>query len=88
VGFELWVVNSGSIFSNLVITDSVEEAKAFAEKTFSSTFVEAEKAAKKELDEKNKPAETKEEDSVVDAKVEEDADSEPEDIDSESKEEL
>ena len=86
VGFELWIVNSGSIFSNLIITDSVEEAKAFAEKTFSSTFVEAEKAAKKALDEKNKPADTTGEDSV-DAKVEE-ADSEPEDLDAESKEEL
>jgi len=55
VGFELWVVNSGSIFSNLLITDSVEEAQRVAEKTFSSDFLEKEKEAKKQFDEKNKP---------------------------------
>lgn len=56
VGFELWVVNSGSIFSNLIITDSEQEAMDFAEKTF-KPFVEKEKEAKKLYDEKNKPAE-------------------------------
>jgi len=56
VGFELWVVNSGSIFSQVLITDSFDEAKAVADKTF-TPFVEAEKEAKKAFDEKNKPAE-------------------------------
>ena len=56
VGFELWVVNSGSIFSQVLITDSLDEAKAVADKTF-TPFVEAEKEAKKAFDEKNKPAE-------------------------------
>lgn len=79
VGFELWVVNSGSIFSNLIITDSVEEAKALADKTFSPEFIEAEKAAKKTFDEKNKPADApKEEEKKEEA--------EPEDLD--EKEEL
>lgn len=47
VGFELWVVNSGSIYSNILITDSVEEAKADADRILSEDLVEAEKAAKK-----------------------------------------
>lgn len=55
VGFELWVVNSGSIFSNIIITDSVEEAKAHAEKHFSQAIRDAEKDSKKVYDEKNKP---------------------------------
>jgi len=54
VGFELWVVNSGSIFSNLIITDSEEEAATLAAKTF-TPFIEKEKDAKKALDEKSKP---------------------------------
>jgi len=84
VGFELWIVNSGSIFSNLIVTDSVEEAKALADKTFTTAFIEAEKTAKKEFDEKNKPADAAP--PADDAKVEEDI---PEDIDSEEeKEEL
>jgi len=33
VGFELWQVKSGSIFDNILITDDLEEAKKFAEKT-------------------------------------------------------
>jgi calreticulin len=56
VGFELWVVNSGSIFSNIIITDSVEEADKLAKETF-HPFVEPEKDAKKAFDEKNKPKE-------------------------------
>lgn len=34
VGFELWVVNKGSIFDNILVTDDAEYAKAMAEKTF------------------------------------------------------
>lgn len=33
VGFELWQVKSGTIFDNIIITDSVAEASKFAEKT-------------------------------------------------------
>merc|ERR1712179_436628 len=33
VGFELWQVKSGTIFDDIIITDSLEEAKAFAEET-------------------------------------------------------
>lgn len=34
VGFELWQVKSGTIFDDIIITDSLEEANKFAEETF------------------------------------------------------
>jgi len=96
VGFELWVVNSGSIISNILITDSVEEAKAHADKTFTPAFIEAEKAAKKAWDEKNKPAETPkadedakgDDDNVAEDLDDDETSGDDEDDDAEEKEEL
>jgi len=34
VGFELWQVKSGTIFDDIIVTDSFKEAKEYAEKTF------------------------------------------------------
>jgi calreticulin len=34
VGFELWQVKAGTIFDDILVTDSLEEAKAYAEETF------------------------------------------------------
>jgi len=34
VGFELWQVSAGTIFDDIIVTDSVEEAQAFAEETY------------------------------------------------------
>jgi len=34
VGFELWQVTSGTIFDDIIVTDSLEEAQKFAEETF------------------------------------------------------
>lgn len=34
IGFELWQVTSGTVFDDIIVTDSIEEAKAYAEKTF------------------------------------------------------
>jgi len=34
VGFELWQVKSGTIFDDIIITDSLDEAKKFAEENF------------------------------------------------------
>lgn len=34
VGFELWQVKSGTIFDDIIITDSLEEAQKFGEETF------------------------------------------------------
>merc|ERR1719158_2785795 len=49
VGFELWIVNKGTIFDNIIVTDSVDEAKAHAAKHFDA-IVDAEKKAKEDLD--------------------------------------
>lgn len=35
VGFELWQVTAGTVFDDIIVTDSLEEAKAYAEKTYS-----------------------------------------------------
>lgn len=51
VGFELWTVNKGSIFDNILVTDSFEYAKAVAEKVW-KPFVQKEKNLKKEMDKK------------------------------------
>lgn len=34
VGFELWQVTSGTVFDDIIITDSLEEAQEFAKETF------------------------------------------------------
>lgn len=54
VGFELWQVKAGTIFDDIIITDSLEEANAFAAKTWAKKHgpekeaFEAEEAAKAE----------------------------------------
>jgi len=52
VGFELWTVNKGSLFDNILITDSFEHAKSVAEKVW-KPWVEKEKELKKEQDKKD-----------------------------------
>lgn len=44
IGFELWQVKSGTIFDDIIVTDSLDEAKAFAQETFY-----AKKEAEKEM---------------------------------------
>jgi len=34
IGFELWQVKSGTLFDDILVTDSLEEAKEYADKTF------------------------------------------------------
>merc|ERR1719445_1831991 len=34
IGFELWQVKSGTIFDDIIVTDSLEEAQKFGEETF------------------------------------------------------
>ena len=34
VGFELWQVKTGTVFDDIIITDSIEEAEAYAKETF------------------------------------------------------
>mmetsp|Transcript_7951 Transcript_7951/g.10433 ORF Transcript_7951/g.10433 Transcript_7951/m.10433 type:complete len:410 (-) Transcript_7951:266-1495(-) len=44
VGFELWQVKTGTLFDDIIVTDSLEEAQAFAKETF-----EAKKDAEKAM---------------------------------------
>ncbi|WIA17175.1 hypothetical protein OEZ85_014058 [Tetradesmus obliquus] len=57
VGFELWQVKSGTIFDNILVTNSLEEAKKFAEDTWGKT-----KDGEKEMHDKIKEEKKKEED--------------------------
>lgn len=57
IGFELWQVKSGTIFDNIIVTDSIEEAKAFADATYGKT-IDAEKAMFEKIEEE-KAAEAK-----------------------------
>merc|ERR1719491_1708808 len=34
VGFEIWQVKTGTIFDDIIVTDSLEEAEEYAQKTF------------------------------------------------------
>merc|ERR1712060_679143 len=55
VGFDLWQVKGGTIFDNVIITDDVSEADAFAQKW--KALSEVEKAKKKEEDDAKKAEE-------------------------------
>merc|ERR1712151_391547 len=52
IGFDLWQVKGGTIFDNIIITDDVAEADAFAKKW--KALSEAEKTKKKEEDDSKK----------------------------------
>lgn len=73
VGFELWQVKAGTVFDDIIVTDSLEEAKAYAAKTFEkkkgpekAAFdkVEAERTAKEQEEQAaakaNAPADSEE----------------------------
>merc|ERR1711861_32484 len=59
IGFDLWQVKAETIFDNIIITDDVAEADAFAKKW--KELSEVEKAKKKEEDDAKKTTETKDE---------------------------
>lgn len=60
IGFDLWQVKSGTIFDNILVTDSVEYAEQFAKETFEKTK-EGEKKMKDEQDEKERKEREEEE---------------------------
>merc|ERR1711935_482798 len=81
VGYELWIVNNGTIFDNILVTDDIDYAKAQGEKLWRPTF-KGEKEVKEKWDKENKPAEEPEAES-------DEADSEGEaEEEEESKDEL
>jgi len=54
LGIEVWQVKSGTIFDNFLVTDDVEEAKSFAERSLKA--LAAEKAASEKADAEKAPA--------------------------------
>merc|ERR1712060_638714 len=77
VGYELWIVNNGTIFDNILVTDDLEYAKAQGEKLWRPTS-KGEKEVKEKWDKENKPAEDVPED---------DAESEDDEAEAEEEEE-
>merc|ERR1712003_566535 len=61
IGFDLWQVKGGTIFDNVIITDDVAEADAFAKKWFDLSQIEI-PAKKAEEDAKKAEADKKAED--------------------------
>lgn len=69
VGFELWQVKSGTIFDDIIVTDSLEEARQFAQETFfakqegeAKMFEEKENARREQEAADRKAAEEQDED--------------------------
>jgi len=58
VGFELWQVKTGTIFDDILVTDSLEEAQKFAEETFFKKK-DAEKKMYDDIQEKKRKEEEK-----------------------------
>ncbi|VDM13101.1 unnamed protein product [Wuchereria bancrofti] len=81
VGIEIWQVNSSTIYDNIIITDSLEEAEKFAALTLNGTR-KGEEKMKKEFDEKLQREEEKkkkeEEEEEEKKKKEENSDEEEE----------
>merc|ERR1712117_946590 len=71
LGFDLWQVKGGTIFDNVIVTDDLAEADAFAKKW--KALSEHETAKKKEEDDAKK--------AEADKKVEEDSDDDDDDED-------
>merc|ERR1712048_62185 len=74
IGFDLWQVKGGTIFDNIIITDDVAEAEAFAKKW--KALSEVEKAKKKEEDDKKKEEDASKKDDSKDDKDDDDDDDE------------
>mmetsp|Transcript_49532 Transcript_49532/g.137559 ORF Transcript_49532/g.137559 Transcript_49532/m.137559 type:complete len:392 (+) Transcript_49532:75-1250(+) len=70
IGFDLWQGKGGTIFDNVIITDDVSEADAFAKKW--KALSEVEKAKKREADEAKKAEDAKKAEAAEDDDDEED----------------
>jgi len=52
VGIELWQVKAGTLFDNIIVTDSIEEAESFLDATYNK-YSAGEKSMFEEKDKKN-----------------------------------
>lgn len=71
VGFEIWQVTAGTVFDDIIVTDSLKEAKAFAKETFFKK-----KDGEKEMFDKIQEEKKKKEDEEM-AKMDDDEDIDP-----------
>jgi len=85
VGFDLWQVKSGTIFDNLLVTDSVEEAEEHAKKTWAKTK-DPEKKMKDKQEEEERKVREEEEKKMKDEEGEKKEDEEEEEEDDEEEE--
>merc|ERR1719193_630023 len=89
VGFEIWQVKSATIFDNIIVTDDVAEAEAFAKETFEATK-DGEKKMKDKFDEEERKKQEEEDKKRAaeekDKKPEEDEEGDDEEEDEEGKE--
>jgi len=92
IGFDLWQVKSGSIFDNIIVTDSEKEAEDLADRTWGASKDEEKKMKDKHDEEERKKREEedkkrKDEEDKKEDKDDEDEDEEEEEDKSETKEE-
>ncbi|VIO92709.1 calreticulin precursor, putative [Brugia malayi] len=85
VGFDLWQVKSGTIFDDVIVTDSVEEAKKFGEKTLKKTKEGEKKMKEKQDEEEEKKRKEEEEKKKEEEKEEEDKEEEEKEEDEKKK---
>merc|ERR1719229_507965 len=91
VGIDIWQVKSGTVFDNIIITDNLEEAKAFMDETYGKSkdaekamFDKAEEERRAKEEEERKKEE--EERQAREAEEEEDEDEEEEEDEAEEEE--
>merc|ERR1712080_503707 len=78
VGIDIWQVKAGSVFDNIIITDSLEEAQEFMKETYTKNkdaekkmFDKAEEDRRAKEEEERKKAEEEEEETTAKAEKEE-----------------
>ncbi|XP_055956395.1 calreticulin [Patella vulgata] len=86
IGFDLWQVKSGTIFDNVLITDSESYAEEFGNETWGETKDPEKKMKEKQDEEESKKREEEEKKQKEDDDAKKDDDEEEEDEDKEEKE--
>lgn len=77
VGFELWQVKAGTIFDDILITDSLEEAQKFAE----DTFFKKKDAEKKMYSDQQAPPDDEDDEASMMGGMEDDGENDDDDFD-------
>jgi len=88
VGFELWQVKAGTIFDNIIITDSIQEAEEFMAETWEKMKDDEKDMKQKIDDEKRKKEEEERKKREEERKAAEEEEEDEEDLEAELKEEL